>query len=294
MPGSTTLVNSVHSDGQTLSDGIALNGFNTGLYGPGTSATITYETTVSETAKPLNLLTQSGVYHDGGSKSSRVLLHVTGAWDEPYDAASDVGVSPKEAGYLEQVPKGGWGPERDTFTMKRPAPYATFNSITDNPRVGDERLFVRMRRDGSGLPHDCRLKVEAGLLFSLWVGYDNSAAPNVGEKGVARNVRLHVSFPDHLEPYDWQFITATITSSTTDPPKVWARCAIWSTEPLKLCYVPQSAELLNGRYKGRGLKLDDRLFSPEGIPIGTNSLDGVLPSSDAEAFGRIFLLFAAM
>ena len=32
-----------------------------------------------------------------------------------------------------------WGPERATFTMDNPATYPTFNSITDNPHISDER-----------------------------------------------------------------------------------------------------------------------------------------------------------
>ena len=36
-----------------------------------------------------------------------------------------------------------WGPERTTFTMEKPATYPTFNSITNNPTIGDERDFVR-------------------------------------------------------------------------------------------------------------------------------------------------------
>ena len=37
-----------------------------------------------------------------------------------------------------------WGPERETYTMEEPADYATFNSITNNPTLGDERDFVRV------------------------------------------------------------------------------------------------------------------------------------------------------
>ena len=37
-----------------------------------------------------------------------------------------------------------WGPERQTYTMEVPADIATFNSITDNPTLVDERKFVRV------------------------------------------------------------------------------------------------------------------------------------------------------
>ena len=50
----------------------------------------------------------------------------------------------------KDVLKGfGWGPERETFTSKEPADYVTFNSITDNAGVGDERNFVRVREAGT-------------------------------------------------------------------------------------------------------------------------------------------------
>ena len=38
-----------------------------------------------------------------------------------------------------------WGPDRTTFTMANPATHVTFNSITDNPKHGDERNFVQIR-----------------------------------------------------------------------------------------------------------------------------------------------------
>lgn len=290
--GTTTMTNHAHPDGQMLhGDGIARNGYNTGLYGPGAFGTIEYETVVPHTSRPLNLHTQSGVYHDGGSKVSNLLLHVSGEWDGPDHGSATDPQDPKEREYLEEVPRGGWGPSREMFTMRRPAPQATFNSISDNPTVGDERVFVRIRRDDSGLPYDLRLKIEPGMLYRLWIGYDNSAAPNAGESGVARDVRVRAEFPSHLEPFEWKHASATISSSTTAPPEVWAHCMLWSSERVRLRFVPESAELHNSRYKG--LRLDERILGPEGIPIGTNSLDGVLPSSDSEAFGHITLLLAA-
>ena len=42
------------------------------------------------------------------------------------------------------ISASAWGPERATFTMENPASYPTFNSITDNPTIGDERDFVRV------------------------------------------------------------------------------------------------------------------------------------------------------
>ena len=38
-----------------------------------------------------------------------------------------------------------WGPERPVYSWAEKAPHATINSIIDNPGVGDERNFVRIR-----------------------------------------------------------------------------------------------------------------------------------------------------
>ena len=47
-------------------------------------------------------------------------------------------------GLLNAASVSAWGPERTTFTMASPATYPTFNSITNNPTIGDERDFVRV------------------------------------------------------------------------------------------------------------------------------------------------------
>ena len=69
----------------------------------------------------------------------------------------------------------GYGPERTDFTMKDPAGYITFNSIIDNPGVGNERNFVRVKEYNSEKPFenqetniDDALKKTEKLLFCLW------------------------------------------------------------------------------------------------------------------------------
>ena len=47
------------------------------------------------------------------------------------------------------IPAGlvwAWGPNRDTFTIEKPATRVVLNSITNNPDIGDERNFVRIRK----------------------------------------------------------------------------------------------------------------------------------------------------
>ena len=62
-----------------------------------------------------------------------------------------------------------YGPERKTFTMKEPAGYPTFNSITDNPGVGDERNFVRVREVGTNTTFENSTKVTAGKEYEVYI-----------------------------------------------------------------------------------------------------------------------------
>ena len=44
-----------------------------------------------------------------------------------------------------------WGPERPLYTIENAAPHVTFNSITNNQRMGNETNFVRISATTSSL-----------------------------------------------------------------------------------------------------------------------------------------------
>lgn len=119
-----------------------------------------------------------------------------------------------------------WGPtERDTYTMANPAGYAAFNSITDNPTLGDERKFVRVAH----IPSDCdketidysksiegatpstgsecvlefkqSVEVEPGEQYMVYIYYHNNASSTYNTstydvRGVAKNVKMFSDYPD--------------------------------------------------------------------------------------------------
>ena len=68
-----------------------------------------------------------------------------------------------------------WGPERTTFTMEHPANYVTFNSITNNNRLGDERNFVRVGEANSTDPYTDEVKVVPGKTYEVYIYYHNNA-----------------------------------------------------------------------------------------------------------------------
>jgi uncharacterized pyridoxamine 5'-phosphate oxidase family protein len=121
-----------------------------------------------------------------------------------------------------------WGPDnRATFTMEKPATYPTFNSITNNPTIGDERNFVRVGQINADVT-DLTDEVEVipGHQYLVYIYFHNNASSTFNDKahnysGVATKTRMSSSFSTILTPNERGKITATITAEETDPKSVW-------------------------------------------------------------------------
>src|ERR1700682_1722309 len=76
-----------------------------------------------------------------------------------------------------------WFPNRPTFTVANPAPYVTFNSITDNPNYGDERTFFDTKNstDTSSGGFVNNAKVQDGETLLLRTYVHNNAASNLND-----------------------------------------------------------------------------------------------------------------
>ena len=185
------------------------------------------------------------------------------------------------------------GPERDTFTMKVPADHVTFNSITDNPTLGDERNFVRVAEVGAKGTFTDEVKIVPGKEYEVYIGYHNNAASNLntsanGGKGIALDVRISSQFPSTVSASKKGKVSSIIYSSNATPKEVWdeAYFTTDSKEDVVLRYVENSATIYNGG-KINGTKIaGENLFSENGVYIGFNSLSGKLPGC-AEYSGHI-------
>ena len=114
-----------------------------------------------------------------------------------------------------------WGPERTTYTNESPAPYATFNSITNNVAVGDERNFVRVGEVGSTEPYRDEIEVVPGKEYEVYVYYHNDAASNTNKDGygMATNTRVSSGYPTTLKPGDRGMVSGIISWSYVTPEK---------------------------------------------------------------------------
>ena len=186
-----------------------------------------------------------------------------------------------------------WGPDRATFTWDDPAPYATFNSITDNPGVGDERNFVQIREVNQQYYQD-EVTLEPGKTYEVYIYYHNNAdGHEVGKTaiGIADGASVKSSFPATVKAGEKATVTATIFASDTNPLAVWDGAYMIPSQDLYLRYVPGTATIHNGgELDGQNIG-PDYLFG-EGALLGYNKFSGILPGCNEYAGYVTYQIFA--
>lgn len=179
------------------------------------------------------------------------------------------------------TPAAAWGPERSTFTMENPADYVTFNSITNNNMLGDERNFVRVVEADTGKEYRDEVKVTPGKEYEVYIYYHNNAKSslNPSGKGIANDVVVSSQFPSSINSQSKGKVWAKISSPSANPTEVWDE-AYFTTDSdidISLRYVTASAHIWNDGFGTNGKVLSDNLFN-NGVFIGVNELDGRLPA----------------
>lgn len=172
-----------------------------------------------------------------------------------------------------------YGPERpQTYTYEHPADHVTFNSITDNPDVGDERNFVRIKEAGNSTTYGNSVTLQPGKTYQVMAYYHNNAASdlNASGVGVAKDVTLRMQMPASVNAGSDAKVTGFINSSNATPKSVWdsATATNSGSSELYLRYVPGSAKVTsNGAVNGA--TMPDSLFTT-GANLGYDSLNGIL------------------
>lgn len=200
--------------------------------------------------------------------------------------------APKRSGVLAMIAAAvavpavlfAWGPSRPTFTMAHPASYVTFNSITDNPRHGDERNFVQIRNYTDNGQFGENVNLEVGKEYEVYVFYHNNASSNLNDaahnyKGVAKDAYMRVQMPATVNAGTDARVTGFVGASNATPASVWdeAYGKNTSAAAVALRYVQNSAKITsNGAVNGQSIDLT-KLASSTGAPLGYDSLNGKLP-----------------
>ena len=190
-----------------------------------------------------------------------------------------------------------WGPDgRVTFTWAKPASYVTFNSITDNPKQGDERDFFKIRNYTDGGQFTDKINLEVGKEYEITAYYHNNAATpyNSAEnnyKGIAKGAFMRVEMPEVIGAGETGRMNAFVGASNAKHldkngndlgNQVWDE--VYGTNngtgDMILRYVQNSATIRNnGALNGTAVSLDS-LISQSGTPLGYDKLDGTLPGCE--------------
>jgi uncharacterized repeat protein (TIGR01451 family) len=172
-----------------------------------------------------------------------------------------------------------FGPDRPTFTWANPAPYVTFDSITDNPSVGDERNFVRIKDASATSDYTDNVALQPGKTYSVELYYHNDAASNLNEK--ATDATARISMPATVAAGDSATITGYLDASNANPTSVWDSATGSSSSAVALRYVQGSATFTsNGAINGQ--TVPDSLFTT-GANLGYDAQDGTLPGCNQYA-----------
>ncbi len=187
-----------------------------------------------------------------------------------------------------------YGPTRATFTGANPAPYVTFNSITDNPDVGDERNFVRIKDASDTNSYAENVNVQAGHTYNVMVYYHNDASTSLNASGVgiAHDVTLRMQMAANAAAGSSTEVTGFINSSNANPKEVYDSATLTNptTSTMDLAFVAGSAKVTsNGAVNGA--TLPDGVFT-SGTNLGYDSLNGVLPGCNQYAGYVIFQVTA--
>ncbi|MCA9309159.1 DUF11 domain-containing protein [Candidatus Saccharibacteria bacterium] len=178
---------------------------------------------------------------------------------------------------LGAIAASAWGPSRTTYTVDHPADHITFNSIVDNPHVGDEREFVSIKDASNTTGGGWRdsVTVEEGKEYLVRIYAHNNAASSLNL--TAENTRVKAGVPTTTGTS--VMITGFVSADNAQPTEVWDDIKLSSDKTFNVAYVPGSARIYNNGYAagGNGQPLPDSIVTSAGAKIGYNGPDGKVP-----------------
>ncbi len=165
-----------------------------------------------------------------------------------------------------------WGPDRPTFTEQNPAPYVTFNSITNNSFYGDERNFTTIKdaantADGGWTD---TVTAQPGKEYLVRMYVHNNAADNLHL--TATNVRATAAISAATGKK--VAITGYVNADNANPGQIHDDVNLTSDKNFNLAYVPGSAKFHNNV---GDFALPDTITGSNGAKLGYSAMDGNIP-----------------
>jgi uncharacterized repeat protein (TIGR01451 family)/LPXTG-motif cell wall-anchored protein len=165
-----------------------------------------------------------------------------------------------------------WGPSRPTYTMAHPANHITFDSITDNSNIGDERNFVGIRETSTNNKWSDSMTVQDGKEYTVRMYVHNNAASNLNL--VAENVTAKFNLPTTTGKSIQ--VDGFLDSSNATPTEVYDSATFTSTDDFNLAYISGSLKYENNS-PNSPFTLPESIFTSTGAVLGYNQLDGKIP-----------------
>jgi uncharacterized repeat protein (TIGR01451 family)/LPXTG-motif cell wall-anchored protein len=166
-----------------------------------------------------------------------------------------------------------WGPDRPTYTINNPADHITFNSITDNPNIGDERNFVGIRENGSNSTWSDNITVQPGKEYVVRMYVHNNAASSLNL--VAENVTAKVNLPTNTAKS--LQVNGFINSTNASPQEVYDHAVMNSAQDFNLAYQPGTLKYFTNASGANGFNIPESVFTSAGAKLGYDKLDGKIP-----------------
>jgi len=166
-----------------------------------------------------------------------------------------------------------WGPERPTYTIEQPADHVTFNSITNNPNIGDERNFVGIRETGTTNLWSDNMAVVKDKQYTVRMYVHNNAAANLNL--VAENVTAKFNLPTTTGKSIQ--VNGFLSSTNATPTEVYDHAIFTASEDFNLAYVSGSLKYENNSFGATGTALSESIFTSAGVKLGYDKLDGKIP-----------------
>lgn len=175
-----------------------------------------------------------------------------------------------------------WGPSRETFTIDNPSDHVQFNSITNNPNIGDERNFVGIREVGSANVWKDDVTVQEGKEYYVRMYVHNNAASSLNL--VAENVTAKFNLPTTTGKSIQ--VNGFLSASNVGADKkgnagkyaeVYDHATFNSDRNFNLAYVGGSLKYENNVFGAAGTSLPESIFTSAGAKLGYSKLDGKIP-----------------
>ena len=180
-----------------------------------------------------------------------------------------------------------WGPDRTTYTIEEPADHVVFNSITNNPAIGDERNFVQIRDADSGNEtYSDSISLEAGHEYVVFIYFHNNASSslNADGTGIATGAYVKAAMPAIVSNGSTSTTgVGYVGAANANPSEVWDNITFSNTTggDIALRYVTGSA-VIHSNGAVNGATMSDSIVTT-GAAIGYDSLNGVVPGCNEYA-----------